>query len=305
MINRVTILHETLEWAEQGLASQFVEKGLVVNLLDIRTASTADIIKKTGTPQEGVVLNRVYASVANRNYKYNLKTLEILKELEDLGYDVINSYQTSLFDYSKFDSAKKMLKDGISTPDLILIKNVSVASIKKATKFAKENGYPLILKRNMSGRGKDLFKIENENELIEKMNYVFSDDYVQNYAAGFVLQKFVVANRPYDCRIAIVDDKFAFAYGRTLISRKDNDEPWLASVSNGSKIIEYTPSIEEINLAKAATRSVGALFNEVDMNFSAEGPVIIENNPTPNYDPEEIDLVKNAVELMIKKFQNK
>jgi glutathione synthase/RimK-type ligase-like ATP-grasp enzyme len=79
-----------------------------------------------------------------------------------------------------------------------------------------------------------------------------------------------------------MNNKMIFAYGRTLIS-KNNDTPWLASVSNGSKIIEYTPTQEQIDVAIRSTQSIGAFINEVDMIQTHDGPIVIENNPTPNY----------------------
>ena len=102
----------------------------------------------------------------------------------------------------------------------------------------------------------------------------------------------------------MLNNRFVFSFRRSLISTDENDEPWLASVSRGSRKEHYEPSEEEIELAKRATNSIGAFYNEVDMVFTKKGLAIIENNPTPNYVcGQDEGKVNAAVDMLVGNFE--
>ncbi|MAE13187.1 hypothetical protein CMO92_01360 [Candidatus Woesearchaeota archaeon] len=298
---KVAILHQDLEWGEREIARQLQQKGFTVNLFDVRTTSLEDLTQTEELPS--LVLNRVYASVANRDYRDNIKILDLLLSLERLGIPCMNSYYTSQFDYSKFKAAKRLKEEGVSTPETLYVGCLNTETKDRITGFIKKYGFPLIVKRDMGGRGKDLQRIENEQSLYTFLENKFSPTAQHEYAGGFVVQEFLKPTRPFDCRLAVFDGEFAFSYGRTLISRVNNgDAPWLASVKLGSRMINYDPTPEEVALAISASNAIGAIFNEVDMTQTEKGPAIIENNPTPNYDETEIDRVAKAVDLIEKTY---
>ena len=99
---RVAILHQDLEWAEQKMQGLFQERGAQATLHDVRQPIDASIDALTGMD---LVMNRVYASVANRNYRDNLTTLSLLAALEARGIPCLNSYATTQADYSKIHAA--------------------------------------------------------------------------------------------------------------------------------------------------------------------------------------------------------
>ena len=94
---KVVILHHDLEFAEKKMAEVFTQKGCETLLIDVRNAQLLDF--------EGVdlVLNRVYASVANRDHSAISKALELLQNLEEDGVYCLNSQFTSFYDYSKYE----------------------------------------------------------------------------------------------------------------------------------------------------------------------------------------------------------
>ena len=99
---KIGILHHDLEWVEKEFKKQFSEKGIITTLHHINNTS----LEKLSV--ENIILNRVYASVANRDYKSNIKTLNLLKSLEDSGKVCYNSFDTTAADYSKFAAYKLM-----------------------------------------------------------------------------------------------------------------------------------------------------------------------------------------------------
>ena len=97
---------------------------------------------------------------------------------------------------------------------------------------------PIISKRNAGGRGKDISKINSIQELEQDLKNKFKLAEQEKYQGGFIIQEFVKSSKDYDCRLAIINKKKGFAYGRTLVSHNSN-EKWLASASKGSKKIKY------------------------------------------------------------------
>lgn len=268
---KVGILHHDLEWEEKRFKELFEKMGFETTLYDVRGSTVEDLSNKD------FVLNRVYASVANRDCQSNIRALKMLYWLEKKGVSCINSYLTSCADYSKKVSSEIMRKNQVPNPATIKINKIH--EIGKALRFSDKFGFPIVLKRDMGGRGKDVHLIKSKGELSKMLREKLSRE--ENYDQGYVVQEFLENDRGYDCRIAIMEGKFGFAFSRGLLHNGESI-PWLASTSSGSKKSHYNPSEEEINLAIKATTAIGAIYNEVDITFTSDGPAVIENNPTPN-----------------------
>jgi len=273
---KVAILHHDLEHAEKKIYELFKEGDHEAFLIDIRNAKVGDF------DNVDLVLNRVYASVANRDCLSIQKTLELLKELEDRGIFCLNSYKTSLFDYNKYASFLSMQEKGIPTPKTIFIGQDSMNLDTVCKKLMDELSFPMIVKRNIGGRGKDISRVGDSDELLRDLENKFDNALKENYFGGFVAQEFIKSNRDHDCRLGVIDGKVAFSYSRSLIAYGTKD-PWLASTTNGSVEGIYEAESGEKEIGLLASDSIGSRFNELDIMFSEEGPIIIENNPTPNY----------------------
>lgn len=272
---KFAILHQDLEWAEQILQRYVERNGHKVILVDLCQTDNFDF------SQFDFVLNRVYASVANRNWQDNVRVLDLLGRLEVSGVKCINSQASTKADYDKSLSAQIMTEYGVPTPPTILVQDMQDYLLQ--AKVISAWGYPLIIKRNMGGRAKDICKVNSEADLRSWLEKVFSQRYLDNYAAGMIIQPYLQSIRPYDIRIAIVADSFTYSYTRSLVSPETGEEPWLGSGEWGSVVSEYHPTDEAIEMARRATKSIGAFVNEVDLLETDEGLWVIENNPTPGF----------------------
>lgn len=298
---RIDILHHDLEPAEECIAELLRKQDIDARLIDIRQA---ELDSFTGT---NLVLNRVYASVANRDYASISRTLNLLRLLEEKGIKCLNSYRTSLFDYSKMDSYLEMSRRGIYTPRTLFFSINEEEIQEQVERITSSLDFPIVLKRNTGGRGKDISKLENLEELIRNIASKIQNAEKERYFGGFVAQEFIESSREYDCRIGIINQKFAFSYKRSLIPKKQGEKPWIASISNGSIEGDYDAKKEEINLALKASTSIGAEFNELDVMFASRGPCIIENNPTPNYivtSQRDQELMKLFIKSIISRLKN-
>lgn len=296
---RVAILHHDLEFAEKKIAEVFKEKGHDSYLIDVRSAKPSDF------ENTDLVLNRVYASVANRDYQSIKKTLELLKELEEKGIECLNSYRTSVFDYDKYLSSVAMTEAGIQNPQTILI-DENKDTKETAEYLVKELGFPIIIKRNIGGRGKDVSRVSTAEEIVINLEDKFMTSKEEGYLGGFIAQEFAKTNRDHDCRLGVINGDVVFSYSRSLIASNSEDK-WLASTSNGSTEGIYEAEDIEKKMGIKASNSIGAQFNELDIMFTDEGPTIIENNPTPNYFDEIDDhkRIEQFVYVILNKFNTK
>lgn len=291
---KVGILHHDLEHAEEEIARVLKLKGIKVEMYDVRHTSVDELSKNN------LVLNRVYASVANRDYQSIEKTLQLLKELEDRGVNCTNSYRTSLFDYSKYEAFVTMKKRGLPTPETILLKTID--NLENALESAiKTLKLPIIIKRNIGGRGKDVHRAKNHKEALHTLKEKFENAVKEGYFGGFILQEFIKSTRDHDCRLGVVNGNVEFSYSRSLISSNSKDK-WLASTSNGSVEGPYKAGDEEKRIGIETSKLIGSDFNELDIVFTNKGPVVIESNPTPNYF--DCDDDNRRIEAFVNKIRN-
>ena len=271
----IALLHHDLEWTELTLVEALRERSINVDLFDVRKAQ-ADVLVAYD-----MVLNRVYASVANRDYPSIHTTLRLVFELTAMGVSCVNSAAAARADYDKYYAYERMRDSDVMTPDSRLLSMDSEESVTEdLIHYGSLFGYPFILKRNTGGRGKGLHKVHGPQKVREIAHELAG----RGYGGAWIVQRYIKNVRGHDCRISIVAGQVMHAYGRSLIKESTEDhEPWLASRSRGSSCFAYSPKPDEVALAVAATAAIGADINEVDMTFAAAGPVIIENNPTPQY----------------------
>jgi len=295
---RVGILIQDLEEQEKIIANDLREEGFEVELYDLRKASIEEMAKND------VVLNRVFASVANRNYNDNLLALEQLRYLESRGVKCLNSYFTTKCDYSKHFSAQTMIKAGIRSPDTFLIRTMDDLSSAKefAEKYGLLDGTPVVLKRDIGGRGKDIHLIKNMEELEEKVEIALTEAKDDGYSAGYILQEFVDSILSHDYRVSMVNGEIVYSMTRSFVADEESGRAWISSMTLGSKEekVELPKEIKEISLG--ATKAIGAFFNDTDVMVGKKGAYIIENNPTPNFAKRQEGNESSKREIVISKL---
>lgn len=277
---KVAIVHQDLEFSEVSIMERLGHLGHVGILVDVRTVEARDLAGFD------LVLNRVYASVANRAFYDNLRALSLLEELEAMGVRCVNSLRATRFDYDKHRAAEALRAEGIPTPETLLI--MEPEDLERQRARMREWGYPLVVKRNMGGRAKDLVKVGDEAELLASLRPRLGEDARREYGAGFVVQPFLRSTCDHDQRICVVVDRCIHAFGRSLVGLRAGEPPWVGSIGKGSVLVPYEPSAEVLDLAFRTTEIIGAELNEVDLITTADGPVVIEVNPTPAFVPEDV-----------------
>lgn len=236
----------------------------------------------------GIWINRVYPSEADRS-TIN-KSLNITSWLTKRGIETINPLEACIADYDKYVAYQKMIYAGIPTP---YTKRVDPSTSIEQT--LKSFGLPLILKRNTGGKGNGVIKVDTRKELSDLMH---SPEILQK---DYLIQKFVESSQDHDIRVGVLGNETPISYGRTLV-KQGGGVAWMGSCNHGSEIIPYHASENECRVAILASKAIQANLNEVDIQVTERGPIVIENNPTPGYDPGEEHWVKLIVDHIHQKY---
>ena len=285
---KIAILHHDLEWTEQEFIKVFKDRGIEVKEFDIREPIDMQNLK-----HYDIILNRVYASVANRDYHSNKQAIEFLEELENEGITCLNSVRATKADYYKHHAIRLQEEAGLLAPVTKI-----VSTYEEALEIAQELEYPVIMKRNTGGRGLGVQKIDDELELME-----YFEDMI-DYGGDYIIQAYLYSTLTHDFRVTIINGEVVFAYTRELLSVKEGEEPWLASVSRGSKRKICEPPKEVLEIALEGASAIDAFYDSIDIMITQHGPVIVEHNPTPNYskEPNEIGMSEKLVAIIVDKI---
>jgi glutathione synthase/RimK-type ligase-like ATP-grasp enzyme len=231
-----------------------------------------------------LVFNRVMPSIAAKDHNFHQALYkEYLEELEKSNAIVINSLNASIADIDKLFSTDCMKEQEIPTPKMYK------ANFQSIDMITQKLGFPIIRKPSMSGRSGGVIKCNNMSELTKAL---LIDDIVNGYV---VLQEYIESVVPHDYRVLVCNGKILFAISRSLV------DGWMGSISKGSKAFHLTSIPTDMEkLAIEASKSIGAVINGIDIVVGKDGPVVIENNPTPNFRKSYIDMVGfNPVEKII------
>jgi glutathione synthase/RimK-type ligase-like ATP-grasp enzyme len=246
-------------------------------------------------------------SIAAKDHNFHQALYkEYLEELEKSNAIVINSLNASIADIDKLFSTDCMKEQEIPTPKMLAdidklfstdcmrkqetpTPNMYKANSRNIDMITQKLGFPIIRKPSMSGRSGGVIKCNNMNELTKAL---FLDDIVNGYV---VLQEYIESVVPHDYRVLVCNGKILFAISRSLV------DGWMGSISKGSKAFHLTSIPTDMEkLAIEASKSIDAIINGVDIVVGKDGPVVIENNPTPNFRKSYIDMLGfNPIEKII------
>ena len=286
------------DWAIKSFKKEFETKKVPVVLFDANTIDYTipmDSLEKYSLPEIENLTDKGYHIWMNRVYPSESgpelieRGLSIVSWLSSRNYITINPMTACAADYDKNFAYQLMKQYDVPTPKTMLLSKEN-----NLDSLLEEFGLPVIIKQNTGGKGINVNKIETK----EQLNSILNE---KNIVSGnYLIQEFSKSSRNHDIRIGVIDGNPIISYGRTLVNQNGSKDSWMASCHHGSKIIEYSPSEEELRLAVLSSKAIGATLNEVDMQITEKGPVIIENNPTPGYDPGE----ERWIELITKHIYN-
>ncbi|CDO01734.1 Alpha-aminoadipate--LysW ligase LysX [Oceanobacillus picturae] len=196
------------------------------------------------------------------------KDIYLAKQLELLGIPVFNRSSAIEVSDDKIATFQQLSQYNIPLPATIVAPKVFMKDnthLEDVHIIAKELGFPLIIKEAFGSFGEQVYLIHDEDELHKKV--------LELQGKPYLYQAFISSSFGKDLRLHVVGDQVVAAMKRQSL----ND--FRANVSAGGTTQTYTPSVQEEELAIAATKAIGADFAGVDLLIGEdEYPIVCEIN---------------------------
>lgn len=159
------------------------------------------------------------------------------------------------------------------------------ASSKQLKDYVEKNlGYPFIVKKSNSKGGRDIYKINNRNELEDICNKLNGSEYL--------FQQFIADNSGKDIRVPVIGGNVVGSFMRI------NENDFRSNITLGGTAIPYEISNDYKEVAEKVTKILKLDYCSVDFFVSNDKePLICEVNPDPALKSIEKLLDKNVAKI--------
>lgn len=177
--------------------------------------------------------------------------------------------------YTRFFMNKmgyKIPRGGVFFSDYWCEVNESKNNAEEAVKFAKNLGYPVIIKPNSGSKGRDVFKAHSELELREILKIVFEKNNV------ILVEEYIVGD---DYRLVVLKDEVVMAYRRLPLMVLGNGKDDIKTLLDNKKSSLHNAG-RKIKIEASDSRIIERLKNyyKVDLQYMpklGEAIVLLEN----------------------------
>lgn len=220
-----------------------------------------------------LVVNRIFPSANLRGYNNtNIVGGNLLKAAFDQGIQIVNPYETFIYDQSKFVLWNYLKKDSFRIPELIYMTN-NCEGIE-----LEKDLYPVILKPDQGGCSEGVHIIKNADELKNTIKTLPNVPYM--------VQEYIRPDKDYTIRAEVVDNKIMAVFKRSI------GEGGISSQHRGS-IYEiyhdYPEIIETIALSICYLLKIG--MGSIDLIERGEKFYVIDVNSTSNFSEDKVKLL--------------
>ena len=222
------------------------------------------------------------------------KDIRLAQSLEAVGIRVFNSSKAIEICDDKSLTHVVLSKNNIKTPKTILCPKSFFGFQEKELSFlshvSNELSFPLILKEAFGSFGNEVYLINNKEELLQKT--------IELSPKQILFQEYIKESSGKDIRMYIVGGEYVGAVIRA------NADDFRANVSSGGTMTDYTPTKDEVEIAKKSCLAIGLDFAGVDILFGVNGPLICEVNSNAHmknfYNVTGVDVVRKIFEHILK-----
>lgn len=201
-------------------------------------------------------------------------------------YTAIENCDDKMMTYTILENNKIRMPSTIS--------GIMNAGIEKIDNFAcskqlkdyveKDLGYPFIVKKSNSKGGRDIYKINNRNELEDICNKLNGSEYL--------FQQFISDNSGKDIRVPVIGGNVVGSFMRI------NENDFRSNITLGGSAIHYEISNNYKEVAEKVAKILKLDYCSVDFFVSNDKePLICEVNPDPALKSIEKLLDKNVAKI--------
>lgn len=221
------------------------------------------------------------------------KDAVLARRLESFGIKVINSAQSIELCDDKGLSALRAAECGIEMPTTVLApftySNIGYTDFAFLDKVTEVIDFPIVVKERHGSFGQQVHLAANFDELKEIVRKIAP--------IPMLFQQYIECGNS-DLRLQVVGEKVVAA-----VKRMSLNGDFRANATLGGKMINYTPTKEEVELAVRAAKCMGAEIAGVDI-LPGKKPLLCEVNANAHFkrlmDATGVDVAKCIAEYFAK-----
>ena len=210
--------------------------------------------------------------------------MAIVRQFEAMGTYCLNSSMSIGVSRDKLAAHQALVLNRIPMP------NTAFANSPHDTNHIIDltSGAPLVVKLLESSQGKGVVLAETKKAASSVISAF------QQLHAPFIVQDFVKDTKGSDLRLFVIGRKVV-----ATMMRSSSTEDFRSNLHAGGKASKIKPTIEEIKIAKRATKAMGLSIAGVDILRSSDGPKVLEVNSSPGLKGiEEINKINIAAKII-------
>lgn len=223
------------------------------------------------------------------------KDIQLARHLEMMGIPVYNGSDSIEICDSKAKTHQALANHGIPMPGTVFppftYEGIQRDDFQAFKEIGKYLGYPLVVKEAYGSFGEQVYLVDAETELLELVQKIAHKP--------FILQEFVESSKGRDIRLNVVGGKVVASMLRT------SETDFRANVTNGGKMLAYTPTPEETELAVKCADILGIDFAGIDLLFGENGPLLCEVNSNSHllniYDCTGVNVADYMIDYILEK----
>ncbi|MBB5966004.1 ATP-grasp domain-containing protein [Planomonospora venezuelensis] len=205
---------------------------------------------------------------------------------EDIPH--LNSVGAVLRSADKFATHVRLAAHGVPTPATAFCPND-----RELRLFAREYGYPVVLKQPDGARGAEVTLAREEGELLAKAASI------RERGIPLLVQRFVAEAAGLNHRVIVIGGRFVAAVEQTGGRPGDFRSNGPGDVCRPVELTE-----EEVSVVERAARAADLDLMSADLLRGADGPVILETNSFPAFGGfEHVDLRGPILDLIERKVR--
>ena len=226
------------------------------------------------------------------------KDIYLANQLEQLNIRVYNSSDAIRISDDKILTYQALVAKNLPIAKTVIAPKVFINDIELDYAVCEQAidtlGLPMIIKEAFGSFGEQVYLVSTREELETKVKSL--------QGRAFIFQAFIDSSFGKDMRLHVVGDAVVASMLRTAAT------DFRANVTAGGKTQPYQPTNEEMEIAIAATKTIGADFAGIDLLFGTNGnPIICEINSNAHirnmYDCTKINVADYIIDYIVKKSE--
>lgn len=191
------------------------------------------------------------------------KDIYLARQLELLGIRVFNSAEAIHVSDDKILTYQVLAQHDLPIPETIIAPKTFYKPERLDQRYVDQIietlGFPHVIKEAFGSFGEQVYLVHDREKMLQKINELHNKPYV--------FQQYIYTSYGKDLRLHVVGDEVI----ASMFRQTKND---FRATADGVRL-GYDPTEEEIELAIAATKAIGADFAGVDLLYGPDGSRII------------------------------